>query len=137
MSNREKFKDNPLSAVCTTIYFDDCKSEDRLTKIAEHVPLNELMRETEEYTHDDHIAAIKLYKIPNDLNGKKDILGKPNPEKFIYFEIYGLRIKLVPEDPINWVLNIGNGESIADDADVYLLEMELLSWLLYEGYSIP
>ena len=93
------------------------------------------MYDSSMYDTSDNTAAYKFYKIPNNIFGKKDIQGKIYTQEFIYFEIYG--IKSNQEDPINWVLNIGNGESIVDEDDVYQLEMELLSWLLYEGYSIP
>ena len=126
MSNRDKFQDNPLSKVCTTIYFYGCNPEQKRAKIAEHVPFDELMGHLQNYDKDDATIALKLYKIP-----VKD--------GFAYFEIYGISIRSDYErnEIINWVLNIGNGESIVDDGDEYLLEMELLSWLLYEGYSIP
>ncbi len=135
MSNREKFKDNPLSAVCTTVFFNGPKDKNKLYKISRHIPVDHLTNDENSYTACDSIAAYKFYKIPNDVYGKKDVLGNVYTQEFIYFEIYG--IKENREDPINWVLNIGNGESIVDEDDVYLLEMELLSWLLYEGYSIP
>jgi hypothetical protein len=135
MSNREKFKDNSLSAVCTTIFFNGPKDKNKLYKITSQIPVDELMHDESMYTASDSTAAYKFYKIPNNIYGKKDIQGNIYTQEFIYFEIYG--IKDNREDPINWVLNIGSGESIVDENDVYLLEMELLSWLLYEGYSIP
>ena len=126
MSNREKFKDNPLSKVCTTIYFYNCKPEEKRAKISEYVPFDELYGYLQNIDENDATIAIKIYKIP-----VKD--------RVTYFEIYGISIRSDYErnEIINWVLNIGNGESIVDDGDEYLLEMELLSWLLYEGYSIP
>ena len=126
MSNREKFQDNPLSKVCTTIYFYGCKPDERLARVAEHFPMDDIQQQLHIDPYDDEVIAVKVYKIP-----VKD--------KFQYFQVDGILLRSDYErnEIINWVLNIANGESIVDDGDEYLLEMELLSWLLYEGYSIP
>ena len=124
MSNREKFQDNPLSKVCTTIYFHYCKPDERLSKIAEHFPSEDVKQHFHINPYDDELIAVKVYKIP-----VKD--------KFVYFRIDGILIRRKPEI-INWVLNLEDErESIVDPEDIYLLEMELLSWLLYQGYCIP
>lgn len=124
MSNREKFQDNPLSKVCTTIYFNYCKPGDRLSKVAEHIPPEDIKQHLHIDPYNDEVIAVKVYKIP-----VKD--------KFIYFQVDGILIGRDTET-INWVLNIDDErESIVDDGDEYLLEMEMLSWLLYQGYSIP
>ena len=124
MSNREKFKDNPLSKVCTTIYFDHCKPDERLSKVAEQFPSDDIKQHLHIDPHDDELIAVKVYKIP-----AKD--------KFEYFRVDGILIRREPEI-INWVLNLEDErESIVDPEDIYLLEMELLSWLLYQGYCIP
>ena len=115
--------------------FDSPKDENKLSKIAEHIPLEDLMYEPEVYAMGGDLIAWKFYKIPNEFFGKKNSAGYAHTEEYHYFEIYGLKSE--SNEQIRWCLNIQNGESIVDDGDEYLLEMELLSFLLFEGYKIP
>ena len=134
-SNREKFKDNPLSKCCITIMFDSTKDENKVSKITKHIPLEDLQYCDEVYGMKGDVIGYKFYKIPNEFFGKKNQLGVVNTEEYHYFEIYGLKSE--SSEKIQWCLSIQNGESIVDDGDEYMLEMELLSFLLYEGYKIP
>ena len=115
--------------------FDSTKDENKVSKIAEHIPLEDLQYCDEVYGMKGDVIGYKFYKLRNEFFGKKNRAGYIQTQEYHYFEICGLKSE--SSEKIQWVLSINNGESIVDDGDEYMLEMELLSFLLYEGYKIP
>ena len=115
--------------------FDSTQDENKVSKIAEHIPLEDLQYCDEVYGMKGNVIGYKFYKLPNEFFGKKNRAGYIQTQEYHYFEIYGLICET--DEKIQWSLSINDGESIVEDGDEYLLEMELLSFLLYEGYKIP